>query len=67
GDMTVDWGKSRLDKGGFGNTLLGGTAVVGGSVVKAVGYVAKASGNLLSGVATMAGNFTKKLGYVFAR
>jgi len=36
-------------------------------VVKAVGYVAKASGNLLSGVATMAGNFTKKLGYVFAR
>lgn len=67
GDLIVDWGKSRLDKGGFGNTLLGGTAVVAGSVVKATGFVTKAAGNLLSGVASVAGNFTKKLGYVFAR
>lgn len=67
GNMIIDWGKGKLDKGGFGNTLLGGTAVVGGSVVKATGYVTKAAGNLLSGVACVAGNFTKKLGYVFAR
>lgn len=67
GDLIVDWGKKQLDKGGFGSTLLGGTAVVGGSVVKAAGYVTKAAGNLLSGVASVAGNFTKKLGYVFAR
>lgn len=67
GDMVIDWGKKKLDQGGFGNTLLGGTAVVGGSVVKAAGYVTKAAGNALSSVAAIAGNFTKKLGYVFAR
>lgn len=67
GDLIVDWGKNKLNQGGFANTLLGGSAVVAGSVVKATGWVAQASGNLLSGVANIAGNFTKKLGYVFAR
>ena len=66
-DLTIDWGKKRLDQGGFGNTLLGGVTVVGGSVTKAAGYVVKASANALAGVASIAGNFTKKLGYVFAR
>ncbi len=68
GNKIVDWGKSKLNNGGgFGNTLLGGTAVVAGSLVKATGWVAQAGGNLLSSVACAAGNFTKKLGYVFAR
>lgn len=67
GDKIVDWGKEKLKSGGFGNTLLGGSAVVAGSLTKAAGWVAKASGNLLSSVACVAGNFTKKLGYVFAR
>ena len=67
GDMIVGWGKEKLTKGGIGNTLLGGSAVVAGSLVKATGWLAQASGNLLSGVASLAGNFTKKLGYVFAR
>lgn len=67
GDLIVDWGKGKLNQGGFGNTLLGGSAVVAGSVVKATGWVAQASGNLLSSIANVAGNFTKKLGYVFAR
>ncbi|PKL45585.1 MAG: hypothetical protein CVV41_00885 [Candidatus Riflebacteria bacterium HGW-Riflebacteria-1] len=67
GDKIIDWGKAKLNNGGFGNTLLGGSAVVAGSVTKAAGWVAKASGNLLSSVACVAGNFTKKLGYVFAR
>ncbi len=66
-DLAIDWGKKRLDQGGFGNTLLGGATVVGGSVVKAAGYVVKTAGNALAGVASIAGNFTKKLGYVFAR
>lgn len=67
GDLIADWGKERLNKGGFANTLVGGAAAVGGSLVKAAGWVTQASGNLLSGVANIAGNFTKKLGYVFAR
>ncbi|EKD80959.1 MAG: hypothetical protein ACD_39C02074G0004 [uncultured bacterium] len=68
GNMIVDWGKAKLNSGGgFGSTLLGGGAVVAGSLVKATGWVAQASGNLFSSIACVAGNFTKKLGYVFAR
>lgn len=67
GDKIAEWGKEKFKSDGIGNKLLGGSAVVAGNVVKAVGWVAKTSGNVLSSVASIAGNFTKKLGYVFAR
>lgn len=61
GDTITNWGKDRINKGGVGNTLLGGAAVAGGSVLRAGGWVANQIGNASSSVAKAIGNGIKSL------
>jgi hypothetical protein len=61
GDTITSWGKDRINKGGVGNTLLGGAAVAGGSVLRAGGWVANQIGNASSSVAKAIGNGIKSL------
>ncbi|PKL44029.1 MAG: hypothetical protein CVV41_09705 [Candidatus Riflebacteria bacterium HGW-Riflebacteria-1] len=61
GSMLSGWGKDRMRQGGVGNSILGGAAVAGGSVLQAGGWVANQVGNLSSSVAKGIGNGIKSL------
>ena len=59
--MLRGWGKDRMRQGGVGNSILGGAAVAGGSVLQAGGWVVNQVGNLSSSVAKGIGNGIKSL------
>ncbi|PKL47455.1 MAG: hypothetical protein CVV42_12865 [Candidatus Riflebacteria bacterium HGW-Riflebacteria-2] len=61
GSTMTSWGKDRMNQGGVGNTILGGAAVAGGSVLRAGGWVANQIGNASSSVAKAIGNGIKSL------
>jgi len=61
GSSMADWGKDRMNKGGVGNTILGGAAVAGGSVMQAGGWLVNQVGNASSSVAKAIGNGIKSL------
>lgn len=61
GSSMANWGKDRMNKGGVGNTILGGAAVAGGSVLQAGGWLVNQVGNASSSVAKAIGNGIKSL------
>ena len=61
GGMLSGWGKDRMNQGGVGNTILGGAAVAGGSVLQAGGWLVNQVGNASSSIAKGIGNGIKSL------
>ncbi len=61
GNSMTGWGKDRMNQGGIGNTILGGAAVAGGSVLQAGGWLVNQVGNASSSVAKTIGNGIKSL------
>lgn len=55
GQRALDWGKERWNKGGVGNKIVGGLAVVGGGIARGVGMVVKSVGNAVSWAANQVG------------
>ncbi|NLI76747.1 MAG: hypothetical protein GX442_09935 [Candidatus Riflebacteria bacterium] len=62
GDRLSAWGSERWANGSASGKLLGGTAVVAGTLAKALGTGARFVGNVLASGATLMGNGFKKLG-----
>lgn len=61
GSSMASWGRDRMNQGGVGNTILGGAAVAGGSVLQAGGWLVNQVGNASSSVAKAIGNGIKSL------
>jgi len=61
GSNMANWGRDRMNQGGVGNTILGGAAVAGGSVLQAGGWLVNQVGNASSSVAKAIGNGIKSL------
>ena len=55
GQKAIDWGKAKWNKGGVGNKIVGGLAVVGGGIAKGVGFVVKNVGNAVAWAANKVG------------
>lgn len=62
GQAAIDWGRSRWNRGGLGNKILGGLAVVGGSIAKGAGFAVQKVGNAVGWAANKVGDAVKKVG-----
>ncbi len=61
GERISAWGSERWNRGGLGNRIAGGAAVVGGKAVEAVSWVGKTVGNGLSSLSSAVGNGINRL------
>ena len=62
GQAAIAWGKKKWNKGGLGNKILGGLAVVGGGIAKGAGWVVQKAGNAIGWVAGKVGDAVKAVG-----
>ncbi len=61
GEMMSDWGSERWERGGLGNRVIGGAAVVGGKALEAVSWVGQTIGNASSKLSSTIGNGIRSL------
>lgn len=62
GEKLSTWGQTQWASGSLGGKVMGGTAVVAGTLARGLGTGARFVGNVLSSGATLMGNALKKLG-----
>lgn len=61
GERLSTWGSDRWNRGGIGNRIAGGAAVVGGKAVEVVSWVGRTVGNGLSSISSAVGNGINRL------